>query len=324
MIVVTGGSGFIGHNLVNKLTKKNNDIVIIDNHEPIYVINNNIKYLNTIDSYLWFGFNSHKIEIIYHLGAHTDTTEDNFSIFNEYNLNYSKFIWNFCTDNKIPLIYTSSAATYGDGGNDFDDEMVIGGLRPLNAYGQSKHDFDCYAVGCTIGDTVFRGDGKPYHPPLWVGFKLFNVYGNYEKHKNKMASIIYQFYNQIKETGCVKLFRSYKFNYYDGEQGRDFIHVDDVVNILTYANNNNFNSGLYNLGTGKVNSFNRLARIMFNKLNITEKKSYIDMPIEIRENFQYYTKAKTNKLMKNLLNYKFISLQQGISNYIDELEDENS
>jgi ADP-L-glycero-D-manno-heptose 6-epimerase len=237
-------------------------------------------------------------------------------IFERLNLNYSKLIWNFCSDYDIPLIYASSAATYGDGEDGFDDEDPILNLKPLNAYGWSKQYFDMYALGNSYGK---------YKPSFWVGFKFFNVYGNHEQHKGKMASVIWHFYNQIKETGGVKLFRSHVDFCADGEQKRDFIYVDDVVNTLiwTYNFRRDVPSDIYNLGTGFARTYNDLAKAIFNSLEKPINISYIDTPIEIRDSYQYYTCAKMDKLSNQMGGSVFLSLEEGINQYIKQLEYEN-
>ena len=320
MIVVTGGAGFIGQNLVNKLIELG--------HENIVVIDNNInrsiekyfgvKYMTVEDSYLWLEFNRYDIDVVYHLGARTDTMEKDEKIFERLNLNYSKLIWNFCSDYDISLIYASSAATYGDEEDGFDDEEPILNLKPLNPYGEYKHYFDMYALGNSIGD-------KKYQPSFWTGLKFFNVYGNHEEHKGAMASVIWHFYHQIKETGAVKLFKSHVDFCEDGEQKRDFIHVSDIINvmILLYDIRHIVPSDIYNLGTGQARTYNDLAKAIFKSLGKQENISYIDTPLEIRDSYQYYTRAKMDKLLETISGYNFLTLEEGIDLYIKLLEYEN-
>ena len=320
MIVVTGGAGFIGFNLVKRLIKLGyNDIVVIDNNYPKKSFNkffHNVKYLNVEDSYIWLPFNKYEIEVIFHLGARTDTMEMNEKFFKRLNLNYSKFIWNLCSEVDIPLIYASSAATYGDGQDGFNDEDSINNLKPLNPYGWSKHNFDLHV----LDDTLTKSK-----PSFWYGLKFFNVYGNHEQHKGSMASVIWHLYLQIKQTGKVNLFKSNFYLYENGEQRRDFIHVDDIVNILIniYENKINIPSNIYNLGTGTARTYNDLAKEIFNVLGKEPSISYIDIPMVIKDSYQSYTKAKMDKLLKFIPNYKFISLEKGIQLYIKQLEDEN-
>ena len=324
MIVVTGGAGFIGMNLVLKLIELGyQDIVIVDNslkrimamERELHDIPNMLIYLTVEDSYLWLGFNKYSIDAIFHLGARTDTMETDAKLLKRLNVDYSKFIWNFCTEARIPLIYASSAAVYGDGEDGFSD-VDWEWFRPLNLYGQSKYQFDTWAL-CS--------EEEEDMPPHWFGFRFFNVYGNHEQHKGKMASVIWHFYNQIKETGEVKLFRSHVDWCEDGEQKRDFVHVDDVVKImiLSYNIRHIMPSGIYNLGTGKARTYNDLAKAVFKSLDVPVKISYIDTPEEIRESYQYFTQANMDKLMEAISGYDFLSLEEGIDLYIKQLEDEN-
>ena len=328
MIVVTGGAGFIGQNLVRKLLELgHNDIVIVDNNwDNMMLVEfnmnayQNIKYLSVEDSYLWLGFNKYNIDVIFHLGARTDTAEQDEKIFEHLNYNYSKLIWNLCREAGIPMIYASSAATYGDGEDGFDDNGNLLDLQPLNPYGVSKHDFDMYAVGESFGG-LFNGMSFAA-PKHWFGFKFFNVYGNHEEHKGAMASVIWHFYNQIKETGEVKLFRSHQDWCGDGFQKRDFIYVDDVINtmIWTYNFRKDVPSDIYNLGTGTARTYNDLARAIFKSLDKPVKISYIDTPLEIRDSYQYYTCAKMDKLSEIMSGLEFFTLEEGIDLYIKQLE----
>ena len=332
MIVVTGGAGFIGQNLVRKLIELGyQDIVIVDNslkrimsmERELHDLPNILVYLTVEDSFLWLGFNKYDIDVIFHLGARTDTMEKDEKIFEYLNYNYSKFIWNLCREANIPMIYASSAATYGDGEDGFDDNGNLLDLQPLNEYGVSKHDFDMYAMGESFGG-LFNGMSFAA-PKHWFGFKFFNVYGNHESHKGAMASVIWHFYNQIKETGEVKLFKSHVDWCGDGEQKRDFIYVEDVVEILVWAYlfRKNTSSGIYNLGTGTARTYNDLAKAIFKSLGKEEKISYIDTPLEIRDSYQYYTCAKMDKLKEQMMWGGFKTLEEGIDLYIKQLENEN-
>lgn len=304
MIVVTGGEGFIGKNIINQLVKqhvaKPVDIVILDT-----------KYQSLDSIYIWLTEHVGEIEYIIHMGAITDTTETNNDLLFEHNTGASMFIWNLCTEHSIPLIYASSAATYGNGINGFDDEKDISFLQPLNAYGWSKQNFDLW---CQMEDKT---------PPHWYGLKFFNVYGQYESHKGSMASVVLHAYNQIKTTGKIKLFKSYLKDCEDGEQCRDFIYVDDVVNTIIYLMEHPPKSGLYNVGTGKARSFNDLAKAVFKSLRINEKITYIDMPTKIIQSYQYFTMAKMNKLRSVGCDFKFYELEDGVDEYIKKLEYEN-
>lgn len=313
MIVVTGAAGFIGSCMISKLNKLGrNDIIIVDDFKKASDAKkanySNLQFAKKIerDKFIsWFESNATKIDGVYHLGARTDTTEFNWKIFLELNLNYSKNIWRICTFNSIPLVYASSAATYGDGENGYDDDQrKLPKLRPLNPYGRSKQDFDLW---------VLRQETKP---PFWAGMKFFNVYGPNEYHKKRMASVIFHSYNQIQETGLVKLFRSHRSDYQDGMQLRDFIYVKDLVSVLDFVMNSQPESGIYNLGTGKARSFYDLAKATFEAMGKTPNIEYIDIPEDIRDKYQYFTEAKMKKLRNAGYKEDFYTLEEGIKDYV--------
>lgn len=313
MIVITGAAGFIGYNLLLSL-RGMYDIVAIDNNIGRLVErgHENITYLSVEDSYLWLGMNVPRIEYIIHLGARTDTTEKDQEIFNRLNLTYSKFIWSFCAEENIPLIYASSAAIYGDGEFGFDDDLVEDCLTPLNQYGWSKLLFDSWALD------------QEKKPPYWTGLRFFNVYGPHEDHKGRMASVVWHFYNQIKETGGVKLFKSHMDECEHGEQMRDFIFVRDIINVIFwFMLGNKKPSGIYNLGTGVARSYNDLAKAIFKSLGKETKIQYIDMPEDIRDSYQYFTEANIKSLRRNGYDKNFYGLEEGIDFYIKQLENEN-
>lgn len=301
MIVVTGGEGFIGSNLIKELYKRG----------AIGVISLDTKSESLDSIYAWLMDNAKKIDCIYHLGAITDTTVMDRNLFDEYNVGASIFIWNLCTENKIPLIYASSAATYGDGEEGFDDEGDILKLQPLNPYGWSKHQFDVWV------------ETQEKQPPFWAGLKFFNVYGYGEAHKAGMASVVFHSYNQINATGGMKLFKSHRPDYKDGEQKRDFVYVDDVVDVCIYLMANKPESGIYNVGTGKARTFKDLAIAVFKSLGIPENISYIDTPLKIRNKYQYFTEAKMFKLKLTGYNKKFRELEDGVFEYVNKLKYEN-
>lgn len=254
------------------------------------------------------------IELIIHLGARTDTTEMSIEIFNKLNLNYSKRIWKIATKYSIPLIYASSAATYGAGENGYiDDESKIPNLKPLNPYGESKNDFDKWVL--TQEST----------PPNWFGFKFFNVFGPNEYHKSRMASVIIHAYKQIKETGKMQLFRSHNPEYKNGEQMRDFIYVKDIFKVIDFVikNKNTVKDGIYNLGTGKARTFKDLAVSVFYALGKKPIISYIDTPIDIRDKYQYYTQADMDKLRIQGYLASFYSLEKGVIEYVQDYLIEN-
>ncbi|MBP6428819.1 MAG: ADP-glyceromanno-heptose 6-epimerase [Bacteroidales bacterium] len=311
MIVVTGAAGFIGSCMVSKLNKLGrNDIIIVDDFKKKSKKNNysNLQYAKKIDRIefiSWFEKNASKIEFVYHLGARTDTTEFDWKVFLELNLNYSKNIWRICTFNTIPLVYASSAATYGEGENGYDDNHdIIPNLKPLNPYGRSKQDFDLW---------VLKQENKP---PFWAGLKFFNVYGPNEYHKQRMASVIFHSFNQINEQGFVKLFRSHRSDYKDGRQLRDFIYVKDLISVMAFMFENDLESGIYNLGTGKARSFYDLAQATFKAMGRESDIEFIDIPIDIRDKYQYFTEAKMDKLKNAGYKDKFHTLEEGVQDYV--------
>ena len=311
MIIVTGAAGFIGSCLVSKLNNEGiKNIVIVDDFtNPEKNKNLNNKIVNEkLDRNIFFNRleNSHQdVEFIFHIGARTDTTEFDKSIFDRLNLNYSKNMWEACTKYKIPLIYASSAATYGMGELDYnDDHEIIEKLKPLNPYGESKNDFDKWVLK------------QKKQPPLWAGMKFFNVYGPNEFHKSRMASVIFHAFNQINATNKVKLFKSHNQDFEDGKQLRDFVYVKDVVDVLYYLMTQQKHSGIYNLGTGKARSFLDLAKATFSSMRKQENIEFIDTPIDIRDKYQYFTEANMKKLRKAGYAKPFHSLEKGIEEYV--------
>ena len=312
MIVVTGAAGFIGSVLVSRLNKENfKDIVLVDDFTKTEKLSNleNKKFTAKIqrnEFFNWLKDNHKFVQIVFHIGARTDTTEFNKTIFDELNFNYTKNIWESCVEYGLPLIYASSAATYGNGEYGYnDDENIIPKLKPLNPYGESKNNFDIWAL---------QQKDKPY---FWAGLKFFNVFGPNEYHKGRMASVIFHSFNQIKTTGKINLFRSHKKGYNDGEQKRDFIYVKDVVNVLYFLMNDRKNSGIYNLGTGKARTFIDLANSTFLAMNIKPNIEFIDTPIDIRDKYQYFTEAKMEKLKSIGYNIPFASLEDAINDYVN-------
>jgi ADP-L-glycero-D-manno-heptose 6-epimerase len=312
MIVVTGAYGFIGSVIVKALNNSGiTDIILVDDFSKDYkAANLNGKdYLEKTErSYFgyWFENNAGKIDFVIHIGARTDTTEFDIDVFNKLNLNYSKTIWQICSENAIPLIYASSAATYGDGSLGYkDDHNLVYDLKPLNPYGESKNDFDKWALQ------------QSHTPPHWYGLKFFNVYGPNEYHKGRMASVIFHAFNQISETGGMKLFRSHRPDFKDGEQLRDFVYVKDVAKVILWLKDNLPASGLYNLGTGKARSFLDLACNTFRAMKKPENITFIDTPEDIRDKYQYFTEADMSKLRSAGYNEKFYSLEEGITDYVE-------
>jgi ADP-L-glycero-D-manno-heptose 6-epimerase len=311
MIVLTGAAGFIGSCLLSLLNSKGiNDIIIVDDFTNTEKNKNleNKSFIEKVDRNVFFNWfkNQHEnVDFVIHIGARTDTAEFNVAIFDELNLNYSKQIWNYCSAYNIPLIYASSAATYGLGEFGYiDDHNIVEKLKPLNPYGESKNNFDKWVLQ------------QKEQPPFWAGLKFFNVYGPNEYHKGRMASVIFHTLGQVNENGCVKLFRSHRPDYKDGMQLRDFIYVKDLINIIIFLMENKPASGLYNLGTGKARSFLDLAKATFKAMKKTEKIEFIDTPVDIRDKYQYFTEANMDKLFNAGYHQAFFSLEDGIYDYV--------
>ena len=310
MIVLTGAAGFIGSNLLTKLNQEGvTEIIIVDDFSKDEKKKNyeGKKYKEEIHRNNLFSWldKAEKIDFVFHIGARTDTTEFDKSIFDELNLNYSKKLWSYCTKNNIPFIYASSAATYGSGELGYkDNHDIIKSLIPLNPYGESKNEFDKWVLT------------QQEQPSFWAGLKFFNVYGPNEYHKGRMASVIFHTFHQIRNHGKMKLFKSHNPKYKDGEQLRDFIYVKDVVDVIWFLSNNQELSGIYNLGTGKARTFNDLAASTFRSLKLEPNIEYVDTPVDIRDKYQYFTEAVMEKLINTGYNKPFFSLEEGVKDYV--------
>lgn len=311
MIIVTGAVGFIGSFLISKLNSENfNAIIAVDNFDsPIKNKNiENCVIQERVDRSVfneWLDSNYEEVEFIFHIGAKTDTAEFDIELLTRMNTQYTKDIWDRCIDYQIPLVYASSAATYGLGEHGYDDnENDIPKLKPLNPYGDSKQEFDVWALK------------KEKKPMFWAGLKFFNVYGPNEYHKGRMASVVFHAYNQISKTNGMKLFRSHNSDFKDGEQMRDFVYVKDVVNVCYWLMHHRKNSGIYNLGSGKARTFLDLTKATFKAMSVDEKISFIDTPEDIRDNYQYFTEANMDKLKSIGYNKPFYSLEEGVEDYV--------
>ena len=318
MIIVTGAAGFIGSCLVSRLNKAGHtNIIVVDDFSKTEKDHNLegksiTAKVGRKDFIAWLNDFGDEVEMIFHIGARTDTTEFDYRIHEELNVEYSKALWNYATQKQIPFIYASSAATYGAGENGYNDSHeILDKLVPLNPYGVSKNEFDKWAIAQTAT------------PPSWTGLKFFNVYGPNEGHKARMASVIFHSFNQIAATGLVKLFKSHKEGFKDGEQLRDFVYVKDVVNVIFWmvnkmlnANWNSSLNGLYNLGTGKARSFYDLAANTFTAQGLSTNIEFIDMPLDIRDKYQYFTEANMAKLIAAGYDKPFSSLEEGVSDYV--------
>lgn len=311
MIIVTGAAGFIGSCLIKKLNSENfNAIVAVDKFDnPIKGKNlEGSKVTEKVDrdTFIpWLDQHHENIEFIFHIGARTDTAEFDIELLERLNTAYTKDVWSRCVRYQIPLVYASSAATYGLGEEGYDDnESTIKNLKPLNPYGQSKQEFDIWAV---------QQNEKPL---FWAGLKFFNVYGPNEYHKGRMASVILHAYNQISSTGKMNLFKSHNPKYKDGEQMRDFVYVKDVVDVCYFLMHHRKNSGIYNLGSGRARTFLDLTRNVFKAMNKKEDITFIDTPADIRDKYQYFTEANMERLKKIGFTQPFHTLEEGVSDYV--------
>lgn len=310
-IIVTGAAGFIGSCLAGYLNSKGYaKLILVDDFSRADKLPNlNNKHFNVkIERetlFQWLSEQKPTVDFVFHIGARTDTTEFNYSIHQHLNLEYSQLIWNYCTGMNIPLIYASSAATYGNGNMGYsDDHKTIQHLQPLNPYGISKNEFDKWALQQEVS------------PSFWAGLKFFNVYGPNEYHKERMASVIFHSYNQIKATGKVKLFKSHRSDYKDGEQLRDFIYIKDILQVSFWLMENQPESGIYNLGTGIARTFIDLVNATYAGLNLPSEIEFINMPENLRDKYQYFTEANMQKLRNAGYNNEFFTLENGIDDYV--------
>jgi ADP-L-glycero-D-manno-heptose 6-epimerase len=311
MIVVTGAAGFIASCLIAKLNQDGyRSIVAVDDFsrkdkEANLAGKDIIAYVDRTVFPHWLRENGMETEFVFHLGARTDTTETSTEIFDRLNLNYSKEVWSICTEFQIPLIYASSAATYGAGESGYDDDhSTIPLLKPLNPYAHSKQDFDIWVLS------------QKESPFFWAGLKFFNVYGPNENHKGRMASVIFHAFRQIKEDGKMSLFQSHREGIADGHQMRDFVYVKDVTEVCFWLMHHRKNSGIFNLGSGKARTFLDLAKATFAAMKLEEKIYFVPTPAEIRDSYQYFTEAEMEKLKNAGYPHPFTSLEDGIKDYV--------
>ncbi len=316
-LLVTGAAGFVGARFVESCRAHGEtDIVSVDapehfrerpEHAPI-------DYGTVVDRdnlFEWLRTEKPAVTAVVHLGAITDTTMMDIALLTERNVEYSKNLWNYCSTNKVPLVYASSAATYGAGELGYDDdEAITPRLKPLNPYGESKRLFDEWALAEEL-----RGNA----PPSWSGWKFFNVYGYGEAHKGRMASVVLHAYKQLESDGSIKLFRSHREGIADGHQARDFVDVQDVIDVLRFALDKPVARGIRNLGTGKARTFLDLARAVCKAAGHDEAISFIDTPPSIREQYQYFTEAKMDRLRALGYTGEFRSLESGVTEYLKRL-----
>jgi ADP-L-glycero-D-manno-heptose 6-epimerase len=334
-IVVTGAAGFIGSDLVGYLNGKGfTDLILVDEFgDPAKEMNLAGKaFAEKVERdvfFEWLAETRPKVGFVFHIGARTDTTEFDYSVHERLNVEYSKKIWAYCTEYQVPLVYASSAATYGAGEQGYEDRHdMIPSLRPLNAYGVSKNEFDKWVLEQVGGKGTERSEGsergrarndarpKFGHPPFWAGLKFFNVYGPNEYHKGRMASVIFHSFNQVRRDGVVKLFRSHRPDYKDGQQLRDFVYVKDVIGICYWLMEHRPASGIYNLGTGIARSFEDLVKATYGGLDLPANIRYIDMPEDIRDKYQYFTEANMQKLRAAGYMDPFYTLEEGVDDYV--------
>lgn len=311
MIIVTGALGFIGSAFVSHLNQMGyTDIIVVDDFYQWKKEKNlqgkRIHDWVHRDLFLpYFEKIAPQVDVIFHLGARTDTISEDVAVFNVLNLEYSKSIWKICTAHDIPMVYASSAATYGDGSQGFDDDhSKVSQLKPLNAYAASKQQFDAW---------VLQQTATPKH---WYGLKFFNVFGPNEYHKSRMASVVFHAFHQIRESGSLNLFKSHKPGFEDGGQLRDFIYVKDVVRMVWDIYHQHPSSGLYNVGTGTARTFASLGESTFAALGLASNIQYIDMPADLRDKYQYFTEANMKKWIAAGLPLPATPLENAIDDYV--------
>lgn len=312
-LLITGAGGFIGSRLAMHL-HKSEDLILVDD----WTVPAKVELAKGLNGDRWHRsegialLEDVPVDAIFHLGARTDTAEQDVALFDRLNVQYTKDLWRYCARTSTPFYYASSAATYGLGDKGFSDyPALISELQPLNPYGQSKQDVDLWIMA------------REQQPPVWAGFKFFNVYGPHEQYKGRMASVIWHTYQQIKSTGGMKLFRSHRADIEDGQQSRDFIHVDDVIRVLIYFYNRKAAdiNGIYNLGTGVARTFLDLAKLTFLSQGLQAQISFIDTPADIRSTYQYYTQADLTRLRGAGYDQPFVTLEDGVKDYVDWLRE---
>lgn len=306
MTIVTGAKGFIGSNLVERLKTLGIDPLRVDFYD--YPENG---VIDADDFLKWLEKHAGEVDFIFHMGANSDTMADKKVVWN-YNFHYTSILFKLCTLANIPIVYASSAATYGNGelgfSDDHSDQAAINHMKklnPLNWYGLSKHVTD---LGILEG---------VYGPDFWAGLKFFNVYGYGEAHKKTMASMVYHGYNQAKLADKIRLFKA--------SSQRDFVYIDDVINVCIWMMQNRPKPGLYNVGTGQANSFVKLAECVFDSMDLPRNIEFFNMPYKLREQYQFFTKADCSKLHKvGYPTNTFRKLSEGVELYIKKLQYEDS
>lgn len=316
-ILVTGGAGFIGSNIVAKLcTRSTHRIVVCDALGTDYKwrnLRNHAVYeiITPGNLFYWLEMYGSSVDAIIHMGAISSTIETNVDLILENNQTTSTLLYRWCAENGKRFIYASSAATYGDGAQGFEDDASLAyleTLRPLNPYGWSKHLVDRYiARSVALGETP---------PPQWAGLKFFNVYGPNEYHKDEQMSVVAKKFSDAATGKTLKLFKSYRPDFHDGGQLRDFVYVKDCVNVVLWLFDNPSVSGIFNVGTGKARSFDDLARALFAALGMEAKIEYVDMPEGLPAQYQYFTESKIARLRKIGYHAEFTSLEDGVRDFV--------
>ncbi|MCC6764938.1 MAG: ADP-glyceromanno-heptose 6-epimerase [Deltaproteobacteria bacterium] len=315
-LLVTGAAGFIGARFVESCNRRGVPLVSVDRPGSFVarLEHRGLDFGSMVDVdglERWLAAEPPALAGIVHLGACTDTTEMDVDYLRRVNLEYSQRLWRWATARRVPFVYASSAATYGDGANGYDDdEALIPKLRPLNPYGESKRQFDLWVLGEERAGRM---------PPAWSGFKFFNVYGFGERHKGTMASVILHAFDQIRAAGEVRLFKSYRPDVANGEQRRDFVYVEDVVAVLRFALERPLARGIYNLGSGTSRTFLDLARATFAALGAPPKVRFIEMPESLRARYQYATEARMDRVRAAGWTTPFTTLEEGARRYVARL-----
>jgi ADP-L-glycero-D-manno-heptose 6-epimerase len=317
MYLVTGGAGFIGSNIVAALSERDREIVVSDwlcsDERWRNLAKHDVADLIDPEGLIrWLNRKGDRLQAVVHMGAISTTTETDVDLIAARNIRATLDLLEWCTDAQVPLIYASSAATYGDGAQGFDDAFSrdsLAKLRPLNAYGWSKH-----VVDRRVARMVAEGARLP---PQWVGLKFFNVYGPNEYHKGSMRSVIARNFSEVQRGTPMRLFRSYKSEYPDGGQKRDFIYVRDCVDTILWLLDNPEVSGLYNLGSGQARTWMDLAGALFAALGRSANVEIIDMPVELQPKYQYFTQARMDRLRSAGYTHPFTSLEDGVRDYVN-------
>ena len=314
LIILTGGAGFIGSCFLWKLNQEGEKNIFVVDHN-----NSSEKMKNLVgkdfadyfekDAFLKIlnqGGIPNNVKAVFHIGACSSTTETDANYLNQNNFEYSKTLAKWSIDNSIPFFYASSAAAYGDGSLGYSDEDALTlKLSPLNLYGKSKQEFDAWLINNKLADKV-------------VGFRYFNVFGPNEYHKEEMRSLVVKAYQQIRQEGRMSLFKSYRPEYKDGEQKRDFIYVKDVIDLMYEFYRKGTPKGIFNIGTGKARTWNDLARAIFKALEQQPKIEYVEMPASLKDKYQYFTQADLSRLKRAGINFQFTSLENAVADYVKE------